>query len=223
MISVGLDIGRLGLMVVQGQPKAAAEYIQATSRVGRMADRPGLVLALLNVHKARDRLHYEGFRQFHASFYRTVEATSVTPWAARAVDRALAPAIVSLARHLEPDLSEEKSRRSGWKLCLFENSHRRRSHTPRQRLAGCRRTCGFACSGRHTDPNVDRSRCGRDAERRTSVLRLSHGEALVRDPLSPLLRTSGPDYERFKASRSMRDVEHVSSVEILDPFNNVIT
>mgnify|MGYP002137234422 CR=1 FL=1 len=61
MISVGLDIGRLGLMVVQGQPKAAAEYIQATSRIGRLADKPGLVLALLNAHKARDRLHYEGF------------------------------------------------------------------------------------------------------------------------------------------------------------------
>ena len=109
MISVGLDISRLGLMVVQGQPKAAAEYIQATSRIGRLAEKPGLVLALLNVHKARDRLHYEGFRQFHASFYRTVEATSVTPWAARAIDRALAPAVVSLARHLEPLLAGERA------------------------------------------------------------------------------------------------------------------
>ena len=91
MISVGLDIPRLGLMVVQGQPKAAAEYIQATSRVGRQADKPGLVLALLNVHKPRDRLHYEGFRQFHACFYRAVEATSVTPWAARALWIARSP------------------------------------------------------------------------------------------------------------------------------------
>ena len=49
------------------------------------------------------------------------------------------------------------------------------------------------------------------------------GEALVRDPLSPLLKANGPDYERFKASRSMRDVEHVSSVEILDPFGNTLT
>jgi hypothetical protein len=49
------------------------------------------------------------------------------------------------------------------------------------------------------------------------------GEALVRDPLSPLLKVSGPEYERFKASRSMRDVEHVSSVEILDPFGNALS
>ena len=90
MISVGLDITRLGLMVVQGQPKTAAEYIQATSRVGRDHSRPGLVLAVLNLHKPRDRMHFEQFGQFHRTFYRAVEATSVTPWAARALDRALA-------------------------------------------------------------------------------------------------------------------------------------
>jgi hypothetical protein len=107
MISVGLDIGRLGLMVVQGQPKGAAEYIQATSRVGRLADKPGFVLALLNAHKPRDRLHYEGFRHFHECFYRAVEATSVTPWAARAMDRALAPVVVAAARHLIPALTPD--------------------------------------------------------------------------------------------------------------------
>ena len=63
------------------------------------------MLVLLNAHKPRDRLHYEGFRHFHACFYRAVEATSVTPWAARAMDRALAAVVVATARHLIPDLT----------------------------------------------------------------------------------------------------------------------
>ncbi len=105
MISVGLDIGRLGLMVVQGQPKTAAEYIQATSRVGREGHKPGLVITLLNVHKPRDRMHYEQFRAFHKSFYRAVEATSVTPFSTRALDRALAAMMVAAVRHFEPNLT----------------------------------------------------------------------------------------------------------------------
>ena len=98
MISVGLDITRLGLMVVLGQPKTAAEYIQATSRVGRDDERPGLVVTLLNVHRPRDRSHYEGFSAWHESFYRSVEATSVTPFSPRAIDRGLAGVVVALAR-----------------------------------------------------------------------------------------------------------------------------
>ncbi len=109
MISVGLDIGRLGLMVVQGQPKTAAEYIQATSRVGREALKPGLVVTLLNIHKPRDRTHYEQFRSFHMSFYRAVEATSVTPFAPRALDRALAATLVAVLRHVDPDLTPNKA------------------------------------------------------------------------------------------------------------------
>ena len=104
MISVGLDIQRLGLMVVLGQPKTHAEYIQATSRVGRDDRRPGLVVTLLNVHKPRDRSHYERFRHYHDTFYRSVEAGSVTPFAARALDRGLAGALVALARHSDPAL-----------------------------------------------------------------------------------------------------------------------
>jgi hypothetical protein len=105
MISVGLDIQRLGLMVVLGQPKTHAEYIQATSRVGRDDQRPGLVVTLLNMHKPRDRSHYERFRHYHETFYRSVEVSSVTPFSARALDRGLAGALVGLARQSEPKLT----------------------------------------------------------------------------------------------------------------------
>jgi hypothetical protein len=105
MISVGLDIPRLGLMVVLGQPKTNAEYIQATSRVGRDDERPGLVVTLLNIHKPRDRSHYERFRHYHETFYRSVEVASVTPFSARALDRGFAGALVGLARHAVPELT----------------------------------------------------------------------------------------------------------------------
>ena len=105
MISVGLDIQRLGLMVVLGQPKTHAEYIQATSRVGRDDTRPGLVVTLLNIHKPRDRSHYERFRHYHETFYRSVEVASVTPFSARALDRGFAGALVGLARHTESVLT----------------------------------------------------------------------------------------------------------------------
>lgn len=98
MISVGVDIPRLGLMVVNGQPKQVAEYIQATSRVGR--EHPGLVVGVFNNGRARDRSYYETFATWHRSLYRDVEPSSVTPFASRAVDRALHAALVVLARYL---------------------------------------------------------------------------------------------------------------------------
>ncbi|MCK6530350.1 DISARM system helicase DrmA [Myxococcota bacterium] len=97
MISVGVDIPRLGLMVMNGQPRTVAEYIQATSRVGR--ETPGLVVTLHNLYRARDRSHFERFTAFHEAFYRKVEASSVTPFSSRAIDRGLAGVVVALARH----------------------------------------------------------------------------------------------------------------------------
>lgn len=114
MISVGLDIGRLGLMVVLNQPKTAAEYIQATSRVGRQLgpkpeeNKPGLVLVLLNPNRPRDRSHFELFPYWHQTFYRHVEATSCTPFASRALDRGLPGVVVAMARHSEPQLAPPK-------------------------------------------------------------------------------------------------------------------
>lgn len=98
MISVGVDIDRLGLMVIASQPKTTSEYIQASSRVGRDVDRPGLVVTCYNMHRPRDRSHYEHFVAYHESFYRYVEATSLTPFSGPALDRGLAGVLLAITR-----------------------------------------------------------------------------------------------------------------------------
>ncbi|WP_405872674.1 helicase C-terminal domain-containing protein [Streptomyces zaomyceticus] len=104
MIAVGVDVNRLGLMAVMGQPQTTAEYIQATSRVGRA--HPGLVAVMLNSVRSRDRSHYENFLHFHSALYREVESTSVTPFSARSRDRGLHAVVVALARILIPEARE---------------------------------------------------------------------------------------------------------------------
>ena len=104
MVSVGVDVKRLGLMVVGGQPKTTAEYIQATSRVGR--HHPGIVCAVYNWARPRDLSHYERFEHYHATFYERVESLSVTPFAPRAVDRGLSALFVSMIRLLGSDLND---------------------------------------------------------------------------------------------------------------------
>lgn len=110
MISVGVDVDRLGLMAVMGQPPSTSEYIQATSRVGRRW--PGLVVTLFNASRSRDRSHYELFTGYHSALYRQVEATSVTPFSPRARDRGLHAVIVALARMLIPEFRDNEDARS---------------------------------------------------------------------------------------------------------------
>jgi hypothetical protein len=219
MISVGLDILRLGLMVVLGQPKTSAEYIQATSRVGRAEDKPGLVLTLLNVHKPRDRSHYERFEAYHESFYRAVEATSVTPFAPRAVDRGLAAVVVAMARHGEPALTPAARAAD---LAKYRSRLAWLDRTIRERAEG--HTNDFDAGEKNELSTKMGSRVGDlldaweqiAAEKAAVQAGLQYGpfEArprppLLHEPLDPDLRREPPHSKlrKFKAQWSLRDVE----------------
>jgi hypothetical protein len=107
MLQVGVDVSRFGLMVVTGQPKNTAEYIQASSRVGRSAGKPGLVVTLYNWSRPRDLAHYEDFGHYHATYYRQVEALSVTPYTRRALDRGTAATFVAAVRNATEPYSRD--------------------------------------------------------------------------------------------------------------------
>lgn len=218
MISVGLDIGRLGLMVVQGQPKTAAEYIQATSRVGREAKKPGLVVTLLNIHKPRDRTHYEQFRSFHQSFYRAVEATSVTPFAPRALDRALAATLVAAQRHVEPALTQNKN---ADEVANNPTAYQR----VKAAIAGKMQSAGQdnasiqRCLARLDELEDAWIRIADKQTRNGDDFAYSNEQAvrrLLQDPFDQQPNMD-PEREWFVAGRSMRDTEPVSLLKLRRP------
>jgi len=102
IIEVGIDISRLSLMAIVGQPKTTAQYIQVSGRVGRKPERPGLILTIYSASKPRDRSHFEKFRTYHERLYAQVEPTSVTPFSGPAIDRALHAIIVGYLRQMLP-------------------------------------------------------------------------------------------------------------------------
>ena len=223
MISVGLDILRLGLMVVQGQPKTAAEYIQATSRIGRDHQRPGLVVVVLNLHKPRDRTHFEQFGHFHRSFYRAVEATSVTPWAARALDRALAAVVVAAARHIDPSLTpdaavKELKNRPTTRAAVRDAII---SRAPDDAVPGGRAALTALVDGLLDDwiATADEQAKGGNvfgyAERKSP-------HRLLHMPLAPEITNLSAAHQRFVAGRSLRDVEPSVALNPRDPWGQRI-
>ncbi|MFN9629437.1 MAG: DISARM system helicase DrmA [Cyanobacteriota bacterium] len=203
MISVGLDISRLGLMVMLGQPKTTAEYIQASSRVGRDDQRPGLVVVLLNPNRPRDRSHSERFSFWHSVFYRDVEATSVTPWSSRALQRGLPAITVALARHLSPELSRAKN--AGQAEVAQRIGDRARRSAPSKALS------------EHTEAEVRQRvmnlldkwiRIARDKDGLLQYGREAGEVApLLHTPLDPDLKELKAMEQEFLANWSLRDVE----------------
>jgi hypothetical protein len=211
MISVGLDITRLGLMLMLGQPKTTAEYIQASSRVGRDQSRPGLVAVLLNPNRPRDRSHYKHFGHSHDVFYRDVEATSVTPFSERALERGLPAITVALARHLSDALTHARSAGNTAALAEVREAV---AEAMRRRVASSLVNDPAHADARASEVAEQVRRIIDDwctiAERR-GRMEYGHEEGdlppLLRTPLDPELLELGEIEVQFKANRSLRDVE----------------
>jgi len=200
MISVGVDVSRLGLMVAAGQPKATAEYIQATSRVGRRF--PGLVCTVFNWARPRDLSHYERFEHYHATFYRQVEALSVTPFAARALDRGLTGVAVALVR-----LAGEAMNANGAAADLAAHGD------VEQRAADAITERAGLVTGeqRVQDEVAQRLKAGFDAWRRqaTQGSGATLGYQMKKDgkTIGLLKQPAEADWDAFTCLNSLRDVE----------------
>ena len=223
MISVGLDIQRLGLMMVLGQPKAHAEYIQTTSRVGRDAERPGLVVTLLNIHKPRDRSHYERFRHYHDTFYRSVEPASATPFSTRALDRGLPGALVAWARHAIPSLtpsggvariSEVRDEIERRLRAIFRDRVGEQPLETTERREHVRRMESRVAELLDTWETVLRRYADDGVEMRYQRY---EGQKARRPLLREVLeKTLGDDEAKFRVHRSLRDVEPEVNVLLQD-------
>jgi len=225
MISVGLDIIRLGLMVVSGQPKATAEYIQATSRVGRDAERPGLIVTILNIHKPRDRSHYERFAAYHQTFYRSVEATSVTPFSPRALDKGLSGALVGLARQghepMTRDVGAMEILQERGKLDFVMETLADRAYEHSDLAQPEREELKQKVRVRASQLIDDWAKAAKEHQDVGSGFQYNQAETggakpLLHDYLSPEVKNLPPTHWRmkFRANRSLRDVEHEVKITV---------
>lgn len=214
MLSVGIDIPRLALMLMVGQPKTTSEYIQATSRVGRGAVR-GVITTLFRSNRARDRSHFETFRAYHEALYRSVEPTSVTPWSLASRERSLAGALVTLVRHLGPGLS---ANRDAKQLDLDNPSHASTVDAlVEQFLEIITRSDKVESDETRDSLRYLLNRWNQRAhDARESGDDLLYDRSKTTD--KALLKRFGQDGEGWLVADSMRSVEPNVAVEVREPF-----
>ena len=207
MISVGVDVDRLAAMVINGQPLTTAEYVQASSRIGR-ADVPGLVFANYYRHQARSLSHYENFRPYHESFYRFVEPTSVTPFTYQVRTRALHAALVTALRHGCDALCKNEA------AGTFDLNDDQTKAVVRRLKRRCRRAdeARGGATLRHLDRLVDRwhteaRRCERAKRRLSYEARDGGADGLLRQFDDP------PSRGLWRTLNSMRNVEETGVLE----------
>ena len=218
MISVGLDIPRLGMMVVFGQPKTTSEYIQASSRVGRERDKPGLVVTILNLNRPRDRSHYERFEHYHRTFYRRVEASSVTPFSPRALDRGLAGTVVALARMAEAEMTPPHgaariiTRRARLDWIVDVVRQRVEKHANKVLPGDGTEPQAETVTHRVSDLLDAWEGIALDLQANGNTLqyqveRPGQGQRLLYEFLNPEVKSKSLRVKKFRANRSLRDVE----------------
>lgn len=208
IIEVGVDIDRLALMTIVGQPKTTAQYIQVSGRVGRKPEvSPGLVLTIYGAAKPRDRSHYERFRTYHQQLYAQVEPTSVTPFASPVLRRALHAAIISRIRQTSPSLTPNPFPHAEFDAAV-ELLRNRAESVNSEELAAF-------------DSLVSERRRQWSAWQRTEWSANAYGGG---DPLQGLMRSAGelPDLASkatmWDVPMSMRNVDAECSIEVTTAY-----
>ncbi|HEY8532994.1 MAG TPA: DISARM system helicase DrmA [Micromonospora sp.] len=216
MLQVGVDVSRFGLMMVVGQPKNTAEYIQASSRVGRDPRRPGLVVTLYNWTRPRDLAHFEDFEYYHATFYRQVEALSVTPYTRRALDRGTAAMFVAAVRHS----TEEHSRNTDAYSVNFSDT---RVRWMTDRLLRRAETISGERGRDYLEEKIAAIRDKWEEKRRSRLGRLSYDHATSRTErlINLLERPGSGEWSALTVGQSMRETEN--DINLLLPSRDEIT
>ena len=208
MISVGVDVPRLASMIVVGQPKSTAEYIQATSRVGRDERGPGLVITLYNWARPRDLSHYETFDHYHATFYRHVEPLSVTPFSERALDKGLTGVLVAAVRHGDGDWNANQSARDlnrpDERIAAHVHAIAERAEAVTGDLSAADLTRGMA------DQRLD-------AWERARALRTELSYTVrTADDVPLLARPEAGEWDMWTCPNSLRDTEVQANLQIVE-------